>query len=72
MINNQAVINAAVSIISGIDPDGESHLETFVAAIVNAVLNEIKANAEIKVDNQGGNCTYSGVHPPVHSEGKIF
>ena len=72
MIVNEAVINEIVSGMSNIESDGTDQVEAMVTIWVNAIMNHIKASAEIKVDNQGGSCTYSGGHPPVHSEGKIY
>lgn len=72
MINKSKIINEINSGWGNIDIDGESHLTTFITIIVNAVIDEITTNGEVLVDSIGGGCTASGVHPPVHSKGKIL
>ena len=71
-INKSAIVNKIVSGMSAIESTGESKLEDMVQIWIDAIIDEIKSNGEVKVDNTGGTCTYSGGHPPVHSEGKIY
>jgi len=52
---------------------GEQDLDALIGVIVDAIVDEIKAHAEVTVTVTSGNCTYSGAHPPVVSKstGKI-
>ena len=47
---------------------GEQDLDALIGVIVDAIVDEIKAHAEVTVTIVGGDCTYSGVHPALVSK----
>ena len=47
---------------------GEQDLDALIGVIVDAIVDEIKAHAEVTVTVSSGACTYSGQHPPVVSK----
>lgn len=48
---------------------GEQDLNALIGVIVDAVIDEIKNNAEFTGTVTSGACTHSGTHPPVIVKG---
>ena len=72
MINKQSIKNQIADTIRSIEIDGNDGVDTFVGIIVDAIIDELHTNGEFKGTVTNGACTYSGVHPAVQVEGKIY
>jgi len=65
MAISKGAIKSQILAVWGSAEMGTQDLNSLISVIVDAIIDEIKANAEVTVTVTSGNCTYSGVHPPV-------
>ena len=70
MLNKDRLANKIHSAIRNMEPDGSDYSWSFANAVAQAIVDEIK-EGDVNVTVTSGGCTYSGVHPPVASKGKV-
>lgn len=68
MAINKGAIKNQILVKWGSAEMGKQDLNALISVIVDAIIDEIKNNAEVTVTVVSGGCTYSGVHPPVTSK----
>jgi hypothetical protein len=68
-LNKDALKAQIESAFRSVEP-GQDSVSALADALAGAIDSFVKSGT-VKVDSQGGACSYSGGHPPVHSEGKV-